>query len=126
IDTRGLVEIPEIQMYFRKSPRKDIRTEKALELSILDEMVGNLVGRRSQGRSRSLNNQHIASLTFQVEDYPPCFLIAPKLKRSTSIRKGLQLPIMEFRKILDDGFTDTEFRDATKTMKDKYVKREGR
>lgn len=126
IDTRGLVEIPEIQMYFRKFPRKDIRTMKALELSILDEMVGNLVGYRIQGRSRTLNNQHIASMTFQVEDYPPSFLITPKLLRSTSIRKGLQLPIMEFRKILDEGFTDTEFRDATKTMKDKYVKREGR
>src|SRR5690606_10034008 len=101
------------------SPRREIRTEKALELSLLDEMVGKLVGYRIQEWSRSLNNRDVQSITFQAQDYPPSFLISPKLKNPTSIRKGLQLPIIEFRKILEKGFTDTEFQDATKTMEDK-------
>lgn len=126
IDTRSLIEIPEMQLYFRKPPKKDIGTMAVLKGALLDEMIGHLVGSRIQRRSQSLNNQEIGSMTFQVEDYPPSFLITPKLKSSTSVRKGLQLPIMEFRKILDSGFTDTEFHAAIKAVEDRYINREGR
>ncbi|MCX2681943.1 insulinase family protein [Galbibacter sp. EGI 63066] len=125
IDTRGLIEIPEIQLYFRKSPKKGICTEPALKLSLLDEMVGSLVTSRIQRRSQSLNNQDIESIVFYPQDLPPSFLVTPKLKSPTSVKKGVQLLIIEFRKIMDNGYTDAEFHNAAKAIEDKYVNREG-
>src|SRR5690606_34241990 len=125
IDTRGLVEIPEVQLYFRRSPKKGVSTGAALKLSLLDEMIENLIASHIRKRSQSMNNQDIESIVFYPQDVPPSFLITPKLKNSTSVKKGIQLPIIEFRKIMDNGFTDAEFRNAIKEIEDKYVNREG-
>lgn len=126
IDARSLIEIPEIQLYFRKTPNNGVCTKAALQLSLLDEMVGNLVASRFRKRSKSLDNQDIESILFYAQDYPPSFMVTPKLKSTTSIKKGIQLPIIEYRKIIGNGFTEAEFSSGIKQMKDKYVYRRGR
>lgn len=125
IDARGLVEISEIQLYFRKPTHNGICTEAELQLSLLDEMVASLVASRFRKRSKSLNNQDIESILFYAQDYPPSFMVTPKLKSTTSIKKGIQLPIIEYRKIIENGFTERELQNAINTMEGKYVNREG-
>src|SRR5690606_8419753 len=124
IDTRGLLEIPEMQLYFRKQIHNGICKEAELQLSLLDEMVGSLVASRFRKRSKSLNNQDIESFIFYAQDYPSSFMVTPKLKSVSSIKKSLQLPIIEYRKIIENGFTEEELQNALKTIEDKYINRE--
>ncbi|WP_268225121.1 M16 family metallopeptidase [Sinomicrobium oceani] len=122
IDTRGLLELPEVQLHFRRVPPNHIRTVEQLRLALLDEMVGNLVNSHINNRSQSLDNPDIESIVFQKdENYSPSFLVTPKLKQYTGIKKGIQLPVIEFRKVLESGFTDEEFSKAVDRMEHKYI-----
>src|SRR5690606_20282473 len=71
IDTRGLIQRPEVKLYFRLKPKLNISTKFALRDVLLNEMVINLVKNRLHERNELLNNQDIMSILSLEEKQPP-------------------------------------------------------